>query len=120
MFHSHEIKGEIRPLQDWVILRPVREKERVRGGILLPDRVEDYGRCEVMAVGPGYRPYMFGLYRPGFVPTEVKVGEFIYIQRFVEGEFKFKLNGDMVYAIRERHLNLVLDPDPVRKSRKSK
>lgn len=114
MFHAHEIKGEFRPLQDWVILAPVKEKERKRGGVVLPDRVEDYGRCRVVAAGPGFRSYKDGVYGPLF-PSELKPGEFVYVQKFVEGELKFRLNGEDVYAIRERHLNVKIDPPEVKK-----
>ena len=103
MHQSHEIKGNFRPIQDWVILAPVKEKERKRGGILLPDSIQDYGRCRVVAVGPGTRG-IFGALKA----TELKPGKFVFIQKFVEGECKFKLNGEEVYAIRERHLNCTI------------
>jgi co-chaperonin GroES (HSP10) len=115
MFHSHKINGQFRPLQDWVILKPVKEKERVRSGVVLPERVEDYGRCEVVAVGPGTRTSLGYL-----IPTELKVGQFVYIQKFVEGEMKFTLNGALVYAIRERHLNCTIEDVLDRPPRKSK
>lgn len=110
MFHAHQIKGTLRPLQDWVILAPVKEPVRKRGGIVLPDRVEDYGRCRVVAVGPGFLPYdgKNGTYKSALIRTELKPGQFVYIQKFVEGEMKFVLNGENVYAIRERHLNVTI------------
>jgi co-chaperonin GroES (HSP10) len=110
MFHAHEIKGEFRPLQDWVILAPVKEdpKTRKRGGVILPEWVEDYGRCRVVAVGPGFRSYANGVYGPLF-PSELKPGQFVYIQKFVEGELRFRLNGEDVYAIRERHINVTIE-----------
>lgn len=118
MFHSFEVKGRFRPLQDWVILRPIKEPEN-KGGILLPDSARLYGSCEVMAVGPGQRAYKDGLYGSALVPTELKVGQFVYIQKFVEGEMRFNLNGQYVYAIRERHLSLVIEHGPaIKKSRK--
>lgn len=112
MFQSHRIDGVFTPTQDWVVLRPVKEPERIRGGLLLPERVEDYGRCEVISIGPGYKPYRDGLYSVHFIPTLLKVGEFVFIQKFVEGELKFVLNGDTVFITRERHLNLVIEGDP--------
>lgn len=94
MFHSHQIKGRIVPVQDYLILRPVREKE-IRKGILLPDNVENYGHCPVVAAGP---------------KCQLKKGDTVYIQKFVEGELKFELNGKTVYAIRERHVNVAINP----------
>lgn len=106
MHHSLKVTGQFKPLQDWVILRPIKEDES-RGGILLPDSAREYGRCEVMAVGPGFRSYANGVYGPLF-PCELKVGQFVFIQKFVEGELKFELNGHPVYAIRERHINCAI------------
>ena len=105
MFHSIRIKGTFRPLQDWVILAPVKEPEGTRHGVVLPERVEDYGRCRVVAVGPGTRG-IFGARKP----TELQPGEFVFVQKFVEGELKFELNGETVYAIREQHLNCTIAP----------
>lgn len=112
MFYSFKITGKFRPLQDWVILRPIKEKAKDRGGIELPDNLAVYGRCEVMAVGPGRRPYRDGIYGPNILPTELKPGQFVFIQKFVEGEMKFNLNGQDVYALRERTLNLTIEDDP--------
>ena len=121
MFHSHEITCKaFRPLQDWVILKPLPEKERVRGGVLLPDNVQDYIGHEIVAIGPGRLKYdgANALYGDVLIPTELKVGEYVYLQKFCEGEFQFVLNGEKVFAIRERHLNLTLDPSAVDKPKK--
>lgn len=122
MFYSHQIMGKFRPLQDWVILKPLVKKgaPRERGGILLPDKVEDYGRCEVVAIGAGRLPYHDGVYGSRVIPTELKVGEQVFIQRFVEGEFRFQLNGETVFAIRERHLNVTIEPEVDSRSKKGK
>ena len=101
MFANLQLKGTFKPLQDWVILRPIREKKK--GSLYLPDAVHEYGRCPVVAVGP---------------LCSLKVGEVVYIQRFVDGEFKFELNGEMVYGIREKHLNVVIEK--VRETKKTR
>lgn len=93
MFHSLQIKGKFTPLQDWLIVAPEKIPERTSGGVLLPQNARDFGRCPVIAAGPR---------------CELKPGAVLWIERFVEGEFKFTLNGQSVYAIRERHANVVL------------
>lgn len=95
MFHSHRITGPFIPVQDYLVLRPIREEEMV-GGILLPDSARNYGLCPVVAAGP---------------KCELKAGDTVYIQKFVEGELKFHLNDDLVYAIRERHVNVAMNPE---------
>ncbi len=104
------IRGTFRAIQDWIILKPIKPKkrERVENGVLIPDRIEDYGPCLVVAAGPGFRHCSKdGVYGP-LQPTELKEGDTVWIQKFVEGEMKFALNGEMVYAIRERHVNCKL------------
>jgi len=90
MFHSHiVICDNFRPLQDWVILAPEKGEEIVEG-IHVPDPARQFGRCPVVAVGPD---------------CTLTTKDAVWIQKFVEGELKFSLNGRTVYAIRERHIN---------------
>jgi|SRR5882672_469786 len=96
MFQSLQIKGTIRPLQDWVVLEVIKEPAKTKGGILLPENAREYGRCPVVAVGPR---------------CDLKVGDVVYIQKFVEGEVKFELNGKSVYMSREKHLNLTIEEE---------
>jgi co-chaperonin GroES (HSP10) len=110
MLYSLQVKGKFKPLQDWVILQPMDEIKS-KGGILLPDDATEYGRCLVVAVGPGYLPFdgNNATYGGHLIKTELKPGKFVYIQKFVKGDFEFSLNGKRVYAIRERHLNLTIE-----------
>lgn len=120
MFNTTDIKGAFTPLQDWVILKRVKEevdKTKKVGGILLPDssyeKQAKYGKCLVVAVGKG-RTTILGV----LIPCEVKQGDVVMLQGFVEGEYKFRLNGEDVYAIRERHLNVLWDePKPPKKKK---
>lgn len=93
MFHSQEITGAIRPVQDYLVLRPIKEEAKQRG-VFIPDAARSYGRCPVVAAGPD---------------CQLGPCDCVYIQRFVEGEFKFQLNGEAVYAIRERHVNVAMN-----------
>lgn len=113
MHQSQEVIGSVRPLQDYVLLKPVKEEEKIRGGILLPQNIMDYGRCEVVAVGRGVVTSMGVL-----VPNELKVGDFVYIQKFADGDLQFRLNGERVFCIRERHLNCAIDAPPKKGKKK--
>lgn len=104
MFQALEIKGNIRPLQDWLVVQPEKIPEEEKGGILVPANMRDFGRCPIVAVGP---------------KCELKVGDVVYQQRFVEGEFKFLLNGKLVYMMRERHANLTIEEPAPKKRNKS-
>jgi chaperonin GroES len=93
MFGAQQFTGTLRPMQDWLILRPIKEAKTTLGGIELPDTARQYGRCPVVAAGPD---------------CLLKKRQVVWIQNFVEGEFRFELNGQMVYAIRERHVNCIV------------
>lgn len=106
MTNMVSITGKFRPLQDWVILKRKKKAEEKIGGILLPESAtsHEYGPCEVVAVGPGTRG-IFGALKA----TELKPGSVVLLQKFVEGDFKFTLNGEKVFACREQHLNVTLE-----------
>jgi chaperonin GroES len=91
MLGSNVIEGVFRPMQDWLLLAPQKQAD-TRDGIHIPDSAQEFGPCPVRAAGPD---------------CGLKVGDVVWIQRFVEGEFKFVLNGESVYAIREKHVNVV-------------
>lgn len=112
MIGATQINGNFRPLHDWVVLRRLKDaKDNVRGGLLLPENVKlhEYGRCEVVSVGPGIRPCPGGVFYGPLIPCELKPKQHVYIQKFVEGEVKFELNGEEVFLVRERHLNVTID-----------
>jgi chaperonin GroES len=45
---------KIRPLNDWVLIRPDLEEEKSAGGIVIPDSAKEKPRIgEVLAIGPG-------------------------------------------------------------------
>jgi len=47
-------QGNIKPLFDYVLIRPVEGESKTASGIVLPDSVEKKSQVgEVMAVGPG-------------------------------------------------------------------
>lgn len=106
MTNAVEVTGTFRPLQDWVVMKRVEEKEKMEGGLHIPksSQMHEYGRCEVVAVGPGTRG-LFGALKP----TELKLGSIVLLQRFVDGAFNFVLNGEKVFACREQHLNVTLE-----------
>lgn len=105
MFHALEVKGTIRPLQDWLVVQPEKIPEEKRHGILVPANMRDFGRCPIVAAGP---------------KCELKVGDVIWQQRFVEGEFTFILNGKKVFMMRERHANLTIAEDAPKKAGKKR
>ncbi len=76
---------KIKPLADYVLIEPEREKEKTKGGILLPDTAEK-GRPEkgkVIAVGPGKTNSQGKV-----VPLEVKKGDVVLFTKYGPTEIK--------------------------------
>jgi chaperonin GroES len=76
---------KIKPLADYVLLEPIKEEEKTKAGILLPQTAErerpEQGK--VIAVGPGRRDEKGNL-----IPVEVKVGQKVLFKKYGPDEIK--------------------------------
>lgn len=72
-----KMKVSIQPLAGRVALRPVKETEQQRGGVLIPVMVKEKPqRGEVVAVGPGR-------YEKGVrVPMELSIGQTVLYDKY--------------------------------------
>ena len=75
----------IKPLADYVLIEPIKEQERTKTGILLPDTAEkdrpEQGK--VIATGPGKKD------KTGkFIPLEVKTGDKVLFTKYGPNEIK--------------------------------
>jgi chaperonin GroES len=70
--------GMLRPLGDRIVVKPGKEEEVTRGGIVLPDTAKKKPReGEVLAVGPGKV-----LENGQRAPMEVKVGDVVVYSEY--------------------------------------
>jgi len=76
---------KLKPLRDHVILEPITQEEKTKGGIFLPDTAskERPEQGKVVAVGPG-RLNLKGQR----VPMEVKVGDTVLFSKYGPNEIK--------------------------------
>ena len=75
----------IKPLSDYILIEPIKEEEKTKSGILLPDTV-DKERPEqgiVIAVGPGKRTSSDKM-----IPMNVKVGQKVLFTKYSPSEIK--------------------------------
>jgi chaperonin GroES len=65
--------ASFRPLHDRVVVKRVKEEEKTKGGIIIPDTAQEKPQeGEIIAVGPGARD------EDGErIPLDVKVGDWI-------------------------------------------
>ena len=81
------------PLEDRIIVEPMTEEEKTRGGIYLPETVdkEKPEQGKVISVGPGKI-----LESGKRSPMDVKVGDKILFSKYGPDDFKF---GDEKYLV---------------------
>lgn len=98
----------IEPFQDVVIIEQLNDAQSA-GGIVLPGDVGNYASGRVVAVGPGrvYSSFMdaSGNQQVGhFVPTNVKVGDYVVFGKFQSGGEPVLIAGKKYLMAREGDL----------------
>ncbi|HEY3248729.1 MAG TPA: co-chaperone GroES [bacterium] len=98
----------LRPLGDRVVVKPLEEEERTKGGIVLPDTAKEKPvHGEVVAVGPGNWDEDGEKRRP----LDVKVGDRVVYGKYSGTEIKEE---DEDYLIlRESDILAIVDKQPV-------
>jgi len=86
---------KVRPLHDRLLVRRIEEKERARGGIIIPDTAKEKPmEGKVLAVGNGRV-----LENGKKVALDVKVGDRILFGKYSGTEIK--IDGEEVLIVRE-------------------
>ena len=92
-----------RPLHDRVLVRRVKEEEKSKGGIIIPDTAKEKPmQGEVLAVGPGVRDEKGEL-----VKLDVQVGDRVLFGKWSGTEVK--IDGDELLIMKESDIMGVLD-----------
>ena len=96
------MKG-LRPLGDRILVKRVKEEERTKGGIIIPDTAKEKPQeGKVVAVGKGKRDDNGKL-----IPIEVKEGDKILFGKYSGSEFK--LEGEDLLILREDDILGIID-----------
>ena len=75
---------KLRPLRDKILIKPAKEQDKSRGGILLPQTTEEKPeRGEVLAVGEGKL-----LENGSYAKMSVKVGDQVIFKKYSPDEIK--------------------------------
>src|ERR1700710_325482 len=97
---------KLRPLHDRVVVKRITAEEKTRGGIIIPDTVQEKPmEGEVVAVGPGARNEQ-GL----LVELDVKTGDRVLFGKWSGTEVK--LDGEELLIMKESDLLGVIEGDP--------
>ena len=98
---------KLRPLGDHVIVKPLKENEMTKSGIVLPDTVdkEKPEKGEVIAIGPGK------LMENGQRATmSVKVGDKVVFKKYSPDEIK--IDNEEVLVLNESDIIAVIESQP--------
>ena len=86
---------KIKPLGDRILVKRIKEEERTKGGIIIPDTAKEKPQeGKVVAVGKGKYDEHGKL-----IPIEVKAGDKILFGKYSGSEFK--LEGEDLLILRE-------------------
>jgi chaperonin GroES len=86
---------KIKPLGDRILVKRIKEEERTKGGIIIPDTAKEKPQeGKVVAVGKGKYSDEGKL-----IPTEVKAGDRILFGKYSGSEFKHE--GEDLLILRE-------------------
>ncbi|WP_394840490.1 co-chaperone GroES [Pendulispora rubella] len=98
------IMSNIRPLQDRILIKRVKEEEKTKGGIIIPDTAKEKPiEGEVVAVGNGKR-----LDDGKLQPLDVKVGDRVLFGKYsgtevkIDGEDRLIIREDDVLGVIEK------------------
>jgi chaperonin GroES len=93
-----------RPLHDRVLIRRVKEEEKSRGGIIIPDTAQEKPQeGEIIGVGAGARDETGKIQ-----PLDVKIGDRILFGKWSGAEVK--LNGEDLLIMKESDIMGVIEP----------
>ena len=96
------MKG-LRPLGDRILVKRVKEEERTKGGIIIPDTAKEKPQeGEVIAVGPGARDESGKL-----VPLELKAGDRVLFGKWSGTEVK--IDGEDLLIMKESDVMGVIE-----------
>ncbi len=75
----------IKPLSDHILIEPIKEEEKTRGGIFLPETAEKEKseQGKVIAVGPGKKTN-----EGKIIPLSVKAGDIVLFTKYGPNEIK--------------------------------
>ena len=94
---------KIRPLQDRLIVKRLKEEEKTKGGIIIPDTAKEKPQeGEIIAVGPGSRDD-----DGKAIPLDVKAGDRVLFGKWSGSEVK--IDGEELLIMKESDLLGILE-----------
>lgn len=95
---------KIKPLADYILIEPLKEEEKTKAGILLPETAEKERpeKGKVIATGPGRRDEKGNL-----IPVAVKPGQKILFKKY--GPDEIKVDGKEYLICKEEDILAIIE-----------
>jgi len=95
---------KIKPLTDHLLIEPIKEEERTKAGILLPETAEKERpeQGKIVAVGPGRKTSAGKI-----IPLEVKPGQKVLFTKY--GPNEIKVNDKEYLIAKEEDILAILE-----------
>jgi chaperonin GroES len=108
------VATKFRPLHDRVLVKRVKEEEKTRGGIIIPETAQEKPQeGEIVAVGPGARDETGKIQ-----PLDVKTGDHILFGKWSGTEVK--LDGEELLIMKESDVMGIIEGSPAMSAPKPK
>lgn len=94
----------IKPLSDHILIEPIKEEEKTKAGIFLPETAtkEKSEEGKVIAVGPGKKTE-----EGKIVPVSVKTGDRVLFQKY--GPSEIKVDGKEYLIAKEEDILAIIE-----------
>lgn len=94
----------IKPLSDHILIEPIKEEEKTKTGILLPETAEKERpeQGKVIAVGPGRKTNMGKV-----IPLEIKTGDKVLFTKY--GPNEIKINSKEYLIAKEEDILAIIE-----------
>lgn len=94
----------IKPLSDHILIEPIKEEEKTKAGIFLPDTVskEKSEQGNVIATGPGKKTD-----EGKIIPLSVKPGDRVLFQKY--GPSEIKVDGKEYLIAKEEDILAIIE-----------
>ena len=95
---------QIKPITDHILIEPIKEEEKTKSGILLPETAEKEKpeQGKVIAAGPGKKDEA-----GKFIPLEVKEGDRVLFTKY--GPNEIKVDGKEYLIAKEEDILAILE-----------
>ena len=95
---------KIKPIADHILIEPLEEEEKTKGGIFLPESAdkERPEQGKVIAVGPGKKNE-----KGEIIPLEIKVGQKVLFTKY--GPTEIKVDGKKYLIAKEEDILAIIE-----------